>query len=152
MKKFIAASLIGVTVLSGCSLQTGPKEQKAVNEESITLNDFELGRHLPTTRATFNGTLEVDEPGYLSVTLNEPGLINNVLHGEYDVDLTAKDGEVVPDEEYNYSGVLLSNKEGTYTLTFTLKDDNGEVISETYRTFTNEDVKTNTTETASTEK
>lgn len=152
MKKFIAASLIGVTVLSGCSLQTEPKEQKAVNEESITLNEFELGRNMPTTRATFNGTLEVDEPGYLSVTINEPGLLNKILHGEYHVDLTAEDGEVVPDEEYIYSGVLLSNQKGTYTLTFTLKDEDGEVISETYRTFTNEDVKTDATQTASTEK
>ena len=107
---------------------------------------------MPTTRATFNGTLEVDEPGYLSVTINEPGLLNKILHGEYHVDLTAEDGEVVPDEEYIYSGVLLSNQKGTYTLTFTLKDEDGEVISETYRTFTNEDVKTDATQTASTEK
>jgi len=147
MKKFIAASLIGVTVLSGCSLQ---KEQKAINEESIILNDdFEVGRHIATTRATFNGTLEVDEPGYLSVTLNEPGLLNQLMHPEYKVRVTAEEGEVVPDEEYIYSGVLLSKQTGTYTLTFTLKDEDGEVISETYQTFTNEDVKEGVTQTTS---
>ena len=68
MKKWIAASLIGVTVLSGCSLQTEQKEQKPVNEESITVSDFNIGRTISTTRAIFNGTVEVDEPGYLSVT------------------------------------------------------------------------------------
>jgi len=152
MKKFIAASLIGVTVLSGCSLQGGPKEQEPVKEENITLHDFEIGRHTPTTRATFNGTLEVDEPGHLSVTLNEPGLLNQLMHPEYKVRVTAEDGEVVPDEEYIYSGVLMSKQEGTYTLTFTLKDEDGEVISETYRTFTNEDVAEGDTQTASSEK
>lgn len=151
MKKFIAASLIGVTVLSGCSLQAEPKEQKAINEESITLNDLQLGRNMPTARATFNGSLEVSEPGYLSVTISEPGLLNQILHDEYKVDLTAEDGEVVPDEAYIYSGVLLSNQEGTYTLTFTLKDEDGEVISETYRTFTRDNIENGLTETASAE-
>ena len=151
MKKMIAASLIGVTVLSGCSLQGGPKEQEPVKEENIALHDFELGRHTPTTRATFNGTLEVDEPGHLSVTLNEPGLMNQLMHPEYKVRVTAEDGEVVPGEEYIYSGVLMSQQEGTYTLTFTLTDEDGEVISETYRTFTNEDVETGITQTASSE-
>jgi len=152
MKKMIAASLIGVTILSGCSLQGGPKEQEPIKEESITLNDFELGRHIATTRATFNGTLEVDQPGHLSVTLNEPGLMNKLMHPEYKVRVTAEEGEVVPDEEYIHSGVLMSKQEGTYTLTFTLTDEDGEVISETYRTFTNEDVETGITQTASSEK
>ena len=140
MKKWIAASLIGVTVLSGCSLQAEQKEQKPVNEESITVSDFNIGRTISTTRAIFNGTVEVDEPGYLSVTINEPGLMNQIMHDEYHVDVTAEDGKVTPDEEYVYSGVLLSNQKGTYTLTFTLTDEEGEVISETYQTFTKDDI------------
>lgn len=151
MKKMIAASLIGVTVLSGCSLQGGPKEQEPIKAESITLNDFELGRHNSETRATFNGTVEVDEPGYLSVTINEPGLLTQIMRPEYKVTVEAEDGEVVPDEQYIYSGVLQTKQKGTYTLTFTLKDEDGEVISETYRTFTNKDVETGVTETATAE-
>ena len=73
------------------------------------------------------------------------------MHPEYKVRVTAEDGEVAPNEEYIYSGVLMSKQEGTYTLTFTLTDEDGEVISETYRTFTNEDVETGITQTASSE-
>ena len=150
MKKFIAASLIGVTVLSGCSImETEPKDQKVVNEENITLGDFELGRHIADTRATFNGIIEVEEAGHLYVTINEPGLLTQIMRPEYKVRTTAEEGKVIPGEEYIYSGVLNNNQKGTYTLTFTLKDDDGEVISETYRTFTNDDVESGITQSAS---
>ncbi|MBD3109313.1 hypothetical protein IEO70_13255 [Bacillus sp. AGMB 02131] len=151
MKKFLAASLIGATVLaSGCSmLETEPKEQKAVNEEAIALGDFELGRHIDYTRGTFNGKIEVEEAGHLTVTINEPGLLTKLMRPEYKVHTNAEEGEVVPGEEYIYSGVLNTNQKGTYTLTFTLEDEDGEVISETYRTFTKDDVESGLTQSAS---